>query len=87
MKAFYNKWFYVLKDNIALQGFYFSFDGFLVCYGITILFVYKVLSIAMFKGFKVVSVSWCGVRQNNRVSVCSSVGGVIHKVIKGLWMV
>ena len=26
-------------------------------------------------------------RQNNRVSVCSSVGVVIHKVIGGLWIV
>lgn len=48
-----------LKYNIVLQGFIFSSNGFLVCYGIVILFAYKVLCIAMFKGFKVIGV--CGV--------------------------
>ena len=52
--------FCVLKDNIALQGFIFSSHGFLVCCSITILFVYKVLSYVMFKGFKAVLLSWCG---------------------------
>ena len=41
-----------MKDNIVLQGSIFSSNGFLVCYSITILFVYKVLFIVMFEGFK-----------------------------------
>ena len=52
-----------MKYNIALQGFIFSSNGFLVCCGITILFIYKVLLYVMFKGFKavgVVVVWYCG---------------------------
>lgn len=47
-----------LKDNIVLQGSIFSSNGFLVCYSITILFVYKVLFIVMFEGFKGVVLLW-----------------------------
>ena len=46
--------FCALKYNIALQGSIFSSNGFLVCYGITILFMYKVLSIVLFEPFKVI---------------------------------
>ena len=35
--------FCALKYNIVLQGSIFSSNGFLVCCGITILFIYKVL--------------------------------------------
>ena len=45
--------FCALKYNIVLQGFIFSSNGFLVCC-ITILFIYKVLSFAMFEPFKVI---------------------------------
>ena len=31
-----------------------------MCYGIIVLFMYKVLLYVMFKGFKVVGVVWCG---------------------------
>ena len=48
--------FCALKYNIVLQGSIFSSGGFLVCCGITILFIYKVLSIALFEPFKVVGV-------------------------------
>lgn len=58
-KRLSNRRFCALKYNIVLQGFIFSSNGFLVCYSIVILFVYKVLSVAMFKGVKVVGV--CGV--------------------------
>lgn len=58
-KRLYNRLFRALKYNIALQGFIFSSNGFFYCYSIVILFVYKVLSVVMFKGFKVVGV--CGV--------------------------
>ena len=58
-----------------------------MCCGITILFVYKVLCIAVFKGFKVM-LSCRGVvcKDNNKV-VRWCGGVVIHKVIKGLWVV
>ena len=46
--------FCALKYNIVLQGFIFSSNGFLVCCGITILFIYKVLSIVLFELFKVI---------------------------------
>ena len=46
--------FCALKYNIVLQGFIFSSNGFLVCCGITILFIYKVLSIVLFEPFKVI---------------------------------
>ena len=52
----YNRRFCALKYNIALQGSIFSSNGFLVCCGITILFIYKVLSIVLFEPFKVVGV-------------------------------
>ena len=48
--------FCALKYNIVLQGSYFSSGGFLWCYGIIVLFMYKVLSIVVFKGFKAVGV-------------------------------
>ena len=51
-KRLSNRRFYALKYNIVLQGFIFSSNGFLVCCSITILFACKVLSLAMFKGFK-----------------------------------
>ena len=54
--------FCALKYNIVLQGSIFSSGGFCVCCGITILFIYKVLSIVLFEPFKViVCVVWyCG---------------------------
>ena len=58
-KRLSNRRFCGLKYNIALQGFIFSSNGFLVCYSIVILFVYKVLLYVMFEGFKAVGV--CGV--------------------------
>ena len=58
-----------LKYNIVLQGFYFSSNGFLVCCGITILFIYKVLLYVMFKGFKAVGVvhDVVACKDNNKV--------------------
>ena len=60
--------FCALKYNIVLQGSIFSSNGFCVCC-ITILFIYKVLSFAMFEPFKVVGVVVCGVacKDNNKV--------------------
>ena len=55
-KGLLSRRFCALKYNIALQDSYFSSNGFLVCYSIVILFVYKVLSVVMFEGFKVVGV-------------------------------
>ena len=57
-----------LKYNIGLQGFIFSSGGFCVCC-ISILFIYKVLSFAMFEPFKVIGVVVCGVacKDNNKV--------------------
>ena len=78
--------FCALKYNIVLQGFIFSSHGFLVCCGITILFIIKVLSIVLFEGFKVVGVVVVQVRQNNRVGGCSSVGVVVGRVIRLLWI-
>ena len=79
--------FCALKYNIVLQGFIFSSNGFLVCCGIVILFIIKVLSIVLFEGFKVVGVVSCGVcKDNSKVVVCG-VSVVIHKVIGRLWMV
>ena len=52
--------FCALKYNIVLQGSIFSSNGFLVCCGITILFIYKVLSIVLFEPFKVIVLSSCG---------------------------
>ena len=85
-KRLSNKRFCILKDNIVLQGSIFSSHGFLVCCGIVILLLYKVLLDVMFEGFKG---RWCVVvvRQNKDVSRCNSVVVVIHKVIGGLWMV
>ena len=60
--------FCALKYNIVLQGFIFSSNGFLSRYGITILFIYKVLSIVLFEPFKVIvchSVVVC--KDNNKV--------------------
>ena len=45
--------FCALKYNIVLQGSYFSSNGFLVCCGITILFIYKVLLDERLKPFTV----------------------------------
>ena len=45
--------FCALKYNIVLQGSYFSSGGFCVCCSITILFIYKVLSIVLFEPFMV----------------------------------
>ena len=87
-KGLSNRRFCPLKDNIVLQGFIFSSNGLLVCYSITILFVCKVLLDVMFKGFKgalVCRVVWCA--GNNKVVRWCGGGGVIHKVIKGLWIV
>ena len=55
-KQLLNKQFCPLKYNIVLQGSIFTSNGFLVCYGITILIINKVLLDVMFKGFKAVSV-------------------------------
>ena len=65
-----------MKYNIVLQGSIFSSNGFLVCCGITILFIYKVLSIAMFEPFKVVGVVVCGVacKDNSKVDRCRDNG-------------
>ena len=66
--------FRALKYNIVLQGSIFSSDGFYQCYGIIVLFVYKVLLYGMFKGFKAVGV--CGVvvcKDNDKVVECSIV--------------
>ena len=79
--------FCALKYNIVLQGSIFSSNGFLVCCGITILFIYKVLLYVMFKGFKAVGVVVCGSAGNNKVVRCNSVVVVIHKVVGGLWIV
>ena len=57
-----------MKYNIVLQGSIFSSNGFLSRCGITILFIYKVLSFAMFEPFKVIvchSVAVC--KDNNKV--------------------
>ena len=51
-----NRRFCALKYNIVLQGSIFSSNGFLVCYSIVILFIYKVLLDGMFEPFKVVGV-------------------------------
>ena len=59
-KGLSNRRFMVWKYNITLQGFYFSSNGFLVCYSITILYMYKALLYVMFEGFKVVGVVSCG---------------------------
>ena len=53
-KRLSNRRFCALKYNIVLQGSYFSSGGFCVCCSITILFIYKVLSFAMFEPFKVI---------------------------------
>ena len=46
-------------------------DGFLQRYGIIVLLIYKVLSVVMFKGFKVVGVVSCGVcGDNSKVVRC-----------------
>ena len=59
-KGLSNRRFCALKYNIALQGFYFSSNGFCVCCSIVILFIYKVLLDGMFESFKVVGVVVCG---------------------------
>ena len=58
-KQLYNRRFYALKYDIALQGFIFTSNGFLVCCSIVILIINKVLSIVMFEPFKVVGVVVC----------------------------
>ena len=64
--------FCALKYNIVLQGSIFSSNGFCVCYSIVILFIYKVLSIMMFKGFKVVGVVVCGSVGNSKGWTCGA---------------
>ena len=75
-----------MKDNIALQGFIFTSNGFLVCCSIVILFIIKVLCIVMFKGFKGVGV--CGVvcGDNSKVVRCVGVCGVVCRVVVVLWI-
>ena len=67
--------FYILKYDIGLWGSIFSSNGFYCCYGIIVLFMYKVLLYGMFKGFKAVGVV-CGVvcKDNNKVSECGNNG-------------
>ena len=83
-----------MKYNIVLQGFIFSSNGFLVYYGIVILFVYKVLLDVMFKPFKVIvcRVVWCVVIIARLLGVVVSVV-VVCKVVwcgvdnlKGYWL-
>ena len=62
-KRLLNRRFCALKYNIVLQGSIFSSNGFLVCCGITILFIYKVLSIVLFEPFTVIVCVWCSVRE------------------------
>ena len=69
--------FCALKYNIVLQGSIFSSNGFLVCCGITILFIYKVLSFAMFEPFKVVGVVVCGSVGNSKGWTCGAGTGVV----------
>ena len=60
-----------------------------MCYSIVILFVYKVLSVVMFEGFKVVGV--CGVvacKDNGKVGGCGDgciAGSGGYKVVVGVW--
>ena len=69
-----------LKYNIVLQGSIFSSNGFLVCCGITILFIYKVLLYVMFKGFKAVGVCGVACKDNSKVDRCRD-NGVINRVV------
>ena len=76
-KRLYNRRFCPLKYNIVLQGSIFSSGEFCVCCSITILFIYKVLSIVLFEPFKVIGVVVCGVacKDNSKVDRCGvSVG-------------
>ena len=68
-KGLSNRRFCALKYNIVLQGSIFSSNGFLVCCGITILFVCVVLLCVLFEPFKVVGVVVCGVacKDNSKV--------------------
>ena len=66
--------FCALKYNIVLQGSIFSSNGFLVCCGITILFIYKVLLYVMFKGFKAVCGAGVVCKDNDKVVECSNNG-------------
>ena len=75
--------FCALKYNIVLQGSIFSSHGLLVCCGITILFIYKVLLDERLKPFTVMLLLWCGSAGNNKVVRCNSVVVVIHKVVGG----
>ena len=86
-KRLLNKQFCALKYNIVLQGFIFSSNGFLVCYSITILFIIKVLCIAMFKPFKAIvcRVVWCVVIIARLLGVVVSV--VVSKVINKVWII
>ena len=81
-----NRRFCALKYNIVLQGSIFSSNGFCVCC-ITILFIYKVLSFVMFKGFKAVGVVVCGSAGNNKVVRWCGGGVVVYKVINRVWIV
>ena len=88
--------FCALKYNIVLQGSIFSSNGFLVCCGITILFIYKVLLYVMFKGFKAVVscrvVLWENSKAGRVALVCWAVGccaGLVDGLkgwLVGLWI-
>ena len=69
-----------MKYNIVLQGSIFSSNGFLVCCGITILFIYKVLLYVMFKGFKAVCVYGVACKDNSKVDRCRN-NGVINRAV------
>ena len=81
-----NRRFCALKYNIVLQGSIFSSNGFLVCCGITILFIYKVLSFAMFEPFKVIVCHSVAVWENSKAGRVVLVL-VLWAVVLGLWMV
>ena len=65
-----------------------------MCCCITILFIYKVLSIVLFEPFKVIGVVVCGVacKDNSKVDRCRNNGvinGVVNRVVDSLkgWLV
>lgn len=86
-KRLSNRRFRVLKYNIVLQGFIFSSNGFLVCYSITILYIYKVLLYVMFEGFKAVGVYGVVGAGNNKVVRWCGDGVVTCKVINRVWII
>lgn len=76
-----------MKYNIVLQGFIFSSHGFCVCYGITILFVYKVLLDARLKPFTVMlSCRVVACKDNNKV-IDAGTTELLTGLLIGLWMV